>query len=58
MQFTELQKFVYSEISILAWGASVQRANLYNQNLDYADRNIEPFRTAVMGYIENNLLPY
>lgn len=57
MQFTEQQKFIYAEVSILAWGASVQRANLYDQNINYADRKIEPFRSAVMNYIENSLLP-
>lgn len=56
MQFTEQQKFVYAEVSILAWNASVQRANLYNQNISYADREIEPFRSAVMEYIKTSLL--
>jgi hypothetical protein len=58
MQFTEQEKFVYTEVSILAWSASVQRVSLYNPDIAYADREVEPFRTAVMGYINSTLLPH
>jgi hypothetical protein len=51
------QSFVYREIMIMAWAASVQRTNLYNPAIKYQDRDSYAFRTEVLKYIEDNLLP-
>ena len=50
------QKFIYREVTILAWGASVQRAKLYNAAVALKDRNGDAFRTAVLTFIETSLL--
>lgn len=57
MQLTDQEKFVYTEVSILAWAASVQRASLYNADVAYADRDVQSFRSSVMNYIDSTLLP-
>lgn len=45
------QKFIYQEVNILAWGASVQRAHLYASDIQ---RDI--FRKKILTYIENDIL--
>ena len=61
LTLTLQEKFIYSEVAILAWGASVQRANLYNQDIKPEDRDPEnldrdTFRRRVLGFIEDSLL--
>lgn len=56
-QLTNQQKFVFVEVSVLAWGASVQRANLYNPQIKFADRDTKSFRAAVMQHVETRLIP-
>ena len=51
------QRFLTAELAILAWGASVQRANLYNPTIRREDREIEPFRAGILAYVEQELLP-
>lgn len=51
------QKFIYKEVTILAWGASVQRAKLYNPQIALDERKTDEFRTSVITFIETNLLP-
>jgi len=50
------QKFIYSEVAILAWGASVQRAKLYNPAIPPEKRESDTFRTSVLTFIETSLL--
>ena len=50
------QKFIYREVTILAWGASVQRAKLYNPAIPPEDRDTDMFRLAVLTFIESSLL--
>ncbi|WP_396269502.1 hypothetical protein [Ideonella sp.] len=50
------QRFLYSEVAILAWGASVQRANLYNSAIPAKDRASDSFRASVLSFIETQLL--
>ncbi|MBL8351391.1 MAG: hypothetical protein JNL87_13910 [Burkholderiaceae bacterium] len=50
------QKFIYREVTLLAWAASVQRAKLYNAAVPLEDRDRETFRTAVLTFIETGLL--
>ncbi|POD92004.1 hypothetical protein BVY06_20475 [Pectobacterium odoriferum] len=56
-QFTQKQKFIFSEISILAWAASVQRVRLYNAELKPKNRKSVEFRAEVLRFIESELLP-
>lgn len=57
LQLTQKQKFIFSEISILAWAASVQRAKLYNADLKPKNRRSVEFRAEVLRFIESELLP-
>lgn len=50
------QKFIYREITNLAWGASVQRAKLYDSAIPPEERERDTFRTSILTYIETNLL--
>ncbi|OGB03964.1 MAG: hypothetical protein A3G29_15625 [Burkholderiales bacterium RIFCSPLOWO2_12_FULL_64_99] len=51
------QTFIYREITILAWGASVQRAKLYNPAIPYEERESDAFRASLLSFIETVLLP-
>lgn len=51
------QRFVADELGILAWGASVQRANLYNSGIPREQRDVGLFREDLMAYVERELLP-
>ena len=51
------QMFIYREVTILAWGASVQRAKLYNPDIPSEERKNDVFRASVLSFIETNLLP-
>jgi hypothetical protein len=54
------RKYIVSELWILAWNASVQRANLYNASVKRTgapDKRIAGFKTAVIGFIEDKLQP-
>lgn len=50
------QQFLYREVSILAWGASVQRAKLYRSGLSFQDRAADGFREKVLDFVESALL--
>lgn len=50
------QRFLYSEVAILAWGASVQRANLYRSAIPAEERDSDSFRASVLSFIETQLL--
>ncbi len=58
MKLTKQQEFIVSECWILAWGASVQRAHLYKKGIDRSDKRIVQFKSAVIKYITENLLPF
>ena len=53
MQPVTKQNFILKELWILAWGASVQRANLFAKDA----QNKTEFRRKLIGYIEEKLLP-
>lgn len=55
--FNSQQKFIYGEITLLAWGASVQRAKLYNPNIPLEDRESDAFKASILAFIESTLLP-
>jgi len=57
MKLTKQQEFIVSECWILAWGASVQRAHLYLKGIDHSDKRIVQFKSAVIRYITDSLLP-
>jgi len=50
------QKFIFKEVTILAWGASVQRAKLYSSAIPLAERDSDAFRTSVLNFLEIRLL--
>lgn len=49
------QAFLYYEVGILAWGASVQRAGLYKK--DHNPAEVKKFRNAILAYMEQELFP-
>ena len=49
------KEYLISELWILVWGASVQRANLYNKNTTKAER--DKFRIKVITYVSENIIP-
>lgn len=55
LAMTKEQGFIVNEIWILAWNASVQRADLYKKGLSYKDRKASNFRASVIDYIEVNI---
>ena len=57
LQLTQKQKFIFREISILAWAASVQRAKLYNKDMSQKDRKSAQFQAEVLRFIESKILP-
>ncbi len=57
LNLSHQQKFLYQEVTILAWGASVQRAKLYNPKIAFEERESDKFRASIMTFIETNLLP-
>jgi hypothetical protein len=60
MTLSEKQKYLVSELWILAWNASVQHAGLYNDGVkrDGTDKRIAVFKTALIGFITETLLPH
>ncbi|MDE8740904.1 hypothetical protein PZA20_03625 [Pectobacterium polaris] len=57
LQLTQKQKFIVSEISVLACAASVQRAKLYNSDLKPKNRRSVEFRAEILSFIKSELLP-
>ncbi len=52
---TDKQEFIVSELWILSWNASVQRANLYKASTKEKDRI--SFREKIITYISHEILP-
>ena len=52
----EKQKFIISELWILAWAASVQRAKLYQEGVDSLSKEAIKFREDIMEFAEKNLI--
>jgi hypothetical protein len=52
---TKEQEFIIDEIWILAWNASVQRANLYKKGLSSDNTEAPEFRDSVITYIEKEI---
>jgi hypothetical protein len=50
-------QFVTSELWILAWGASVQRAKLYKDGVNSNSNEVSAFRESVIRFIIENILP-
>jgi len=48
------QQYLVSELWILSWNASVQRANLYAPN---SELHRSEFRAAIIAYADDNLIP-
>lgn len=57
LKLTPKQRFLFNEICILAWNASVQRAHLYSADINMEDRRTPEFRASILEFIENELLP-
>src|ERR1700683_599379 len=58
-QLSQQQKFIVSELWILAWSASVQRAHVYDASAKHFGSTRRPeFRKAVIDFISNELLTY
>jgi len=53
---TKQERFLIDELCVLAWGASVQRANLYGSDISREHRDVDTFRTGVLAFIEQELL--
>lgn len=53
----EKMVFLTSEMLMLSWGASVQRACLYREKLAYQDPRAEIFRKKVMSFLSSEILP-
>lgn len=49
--------FIVRELWILAWGASVQRANLYIEGIDYTSSKIGEFRQQISDYLSSKIIP-
>ncbi len=56
LAMTKEQEFMVEEIWILAWNASVQRANLYKKGLKSENGKASGFRVSVINYIKSNIL--
>lgn len=56
----EQKQFITSELWILAWAASVQRAKLYKEENDKASFLIElnKFRKNIIEFVTANIIPY
>jgi hypothetical protein len=55
---TAKHSYLESELGILAWGASVQRAHLYKEGIDpSAKKEIKEFRRQVTKFLSSELLP-
>lgn len=50
------EKFLYNELILLAWGASVQRSNLYKPNFDSQKKLTGAFRKTLVNFFEESLL--
>lgn len=52
-------KFIISELLILAWAASVQRANLYGKKSKSAQSSVKftEFREDVINFLRENIIP-
>ncbi len=50
------ETFVYNELIVLAWGASVQRSKLYDSNCDTPKEVTNAFRSRLVAFFEGSLL--
>lgn len=50
-------KFIIDELWILAWGASVQRANLYKKDISSTPIKAKDFRENIIGFVRNKIVP-
>lgn len=50
-------QFVMNELWIMAWAGSVQRAKLYKENIDSNSREVVIFRTKVIKFAVDNMIP-
>jgi hypothetical protein len=50
-------KFVTSELCILSWAASVQRAKLYKKDIDSTSREATKFREDMITFLKDNIIP-
>jgi hypothetical protein len=50
------EAFVYRELIVLAWGASVQRSKLYDSNCDTPKEATNAFRSSLVDFFETSLL--
>lgn len=51
------QCFMFDQVCILAWNASVQRSNLYKPDVAPKDRRSSDFRTGILTFVKDELLP-
>lgn len=49
--------YLVSELGILAWGASVQRAHIYKNGIDPAPKPVGEFRQHATRFLSSELLP-
>ena len=49
--------FIVRELWILAWGASVQRAKLYKENIEFNSNEITIFRHKIIDYLSSKVIP-
>lgn len=55
------REFLVSELWILAWNASVQRAGIYNAGIKHGgapDKRVDRFRRKVIDFVTDELLPH
>lgn len=60
MKLSKKREYLVSELWILAWNASVQRASLYKASVKHAgtpDRRIDDFRRAIIDFVTTKLVP-
>lgn len=50
-------EFIARELWTLAWGASVQRASIYKDGIDYDSSDVRTFREGVRLYVTTEILP-
>jgi len=54
---TAKQDYLVKELWILAWGASVQRANLYRKGIEPGSKDTRLFREKLISYLSSQVIP-
>ena len=56
LKLSREQRFIFDEVLVMAWAASVQRANIYNKSEKISSTDSLSFRLAVLEFVDLCLL--